>query len=57
MAKKKVHKIYKMDPNTHKDEKLKKEIMKRKAELDAEAKEKGMKENPTTQKTWKELKR
>ena len=38
-----------MDPNTHKDEKLKKEIMRRKAELDDEAKAKGMKEEPMTQ--------
>ena len=49
MAKKKALQDIQMDPNTHKDEKLKKEIMKRKAELDAEAKEKGMKEEPMTQ--------
>lgn len=46
MAKKKAIQDIQMDPNTHKDEELKKEIMRRKAELDAEAKEKGMKENP-----------
>ena len=33
-----------MDPNTHKDEKLKKELMRRKAELDDEAKSAGYKE-------------
>tara|TARA_B100000575_G_C23017962_1_gene586243 strand:- start:471 stop:1088 length:618 start_codon:yes stop_codon:yes gene_type:complete len=49
MAKKKAIQDIQMDPNTHKDEKLKKEIMRRKAELDAEAKEKGMKEEPMTQ--------
>ena len=49
MAKKKALQDIQMDPNTHKDEKLKKEIMKRKAELDAEAKEKGMEEEPMTQ--------
>jgi len=46
MAKKKAIQDLQMDPNTAKDEELKKEIMRRKAELDAEAKEKGMKENP-----------
>ena len=45
MAKKKAIQDLQMDPNTHKDEDLKKEIMRRKAELDAEAKEKGMKED------------
>ena len=49
MAKKKALQDIQMDPNTHKDEKLKKELMRRKAELDAEAKEKGMKEEPMTQ--------
>lgn len=49
MAKKKAIQDIQIDPNTHKDEKLKKEIMRRKAELDAEAKEKGMKEEPMTQ--------
>jgi len=49
MAKKKALQDIQMDPNTHKDEKLKKELMRRKAELDAEAKEKGMKEDPMTQ--------
>ncbi len=43
-AKKKAIQDIQMDPNTHKDEKLKKEIMRRKAELDSEAKEKGYKE-------------
>lgn len=45
MAKKKAIQDLQMDPNTYKDEDLKKEIMRRKAELDAEAKEKGMKED------------
>ena len=49
MAKKKELQRIQMDPNTHKDEKLKKEIMRRKAELDDEAKAKGMKEEPMTQ--------
>jgi len=49
MAKKKAIQDLQMDPNTNKDEELKKEIMRRKAELDAEAKEKGMKEEPMTQ--------
>ena len=40
MAKKKAIQDLQMDPNTAKDEELKKEIMRRKAELDAEAKEK-----------------
>ena len=49
MAKKKAIQDLQMDPNTAKDEELKKEIMRRKAELDAEAKAKGMKEEPMTQ--------
>ncbi len=49
MAKKKALQDIQMDPNTAKDEELKKEIMRRKAELDAEAKAKGMKEEPMTQ--------
>ena len=47
-AKKKAIQDIQMDPNTHKDEKLKKEIMRRKAELDSEAKEKGYKEDDDT---------
>ena len=43
-AKKKALQDIQMDPNTHKDEKLKKELMRRKAELDDEAKSAGMKE-------------
>ena len=35
-----------MDPNTHKDEKLKKEVMRRKAQLEDEAKKKGIGEEP-----------
>ncbi len=49
IAKKKALQDIQMDPNTAKDEELKKEIMRRKAELDAEAKAKGMKEEPMTQ--------
>jgi len=44
-AKKKALQDIQMDPNTHKDEKLKKELMKKKAELDSEGKEKGYKES------------
>ena len=44
MAKKKALQDIQMDPNTHKDEKLKKELMRRKAELDDEAKSAGYKE-------------
>lgn len=44
MAKKKSIQDIQMDPHTHKDEKLKKEVIRRKAELDAEAEEKGYKE-------------
>ena len=45
MAKKKALQDIQMDPNTNKDEKLKKELMKKKAELDSEGKEKGYKES------------
>lgn len=48
MAKKKAIQDIQMDPNTHKDEKLKKEVIRKKAELDAEAKEKGYKEDDDT---------
>ena len=48
MAKKKALQDIQMDPNTSKDEKLKKELMRRKAELDDEAKEKGYKEDDDT---------
>jgi len=44
-AKKKALQDIQMDPNTNKDEKLKKELMKKKAELDSEGKEKGYKES------------
>ena len=37
-----------MDPNTSKDEMLKREIMKRKAELDADAVRQGLKEADNT---------
>ena len=57
MAKKKALQDIQMDPNTHKDEKLKKEIMRRKAELDAEAKEKGMKENPMSPEDMERIKK
>ena len=43
-AKKKALQDIQMDPNTHKDEKLKKELMRRKAELDDEGKAAGYKE-------------
>ena len=43
--KKKALQDIQMDPNTNKDEKLKKELMKKKAELDSEGKEKGYKES------------
>ena len=45
MAQKKAIQDIQMDPNTNKDEKLKKEIMAKKAELDDEAKKKGFKES------------
>ena len=45
MAKKKAIQDIQMDPHTHKDEKLKKEVIRKKADLDAEAKEKGFKED------------
>ena len=48
MAKKKALQDIQMDPNTHKDEKLKKEVMRRKAELEDEAKKMGIKEEPET---------
>jgi len=57
MAKKKAIQDLQMDPNTHKDEELKKEIMRRKAELDAEAKEKGMKENPMSPEDMERIKK
>jgi len=47
-AKKKAIQDIQMDPNTHKDEKLKKEVMRRKAELEDEAKKMGIKEEPET---------
>ena len=47
-AKKKAIQDIQMDPHTHKDEKLKKEVIRKKAELDAEAKEKGYKEDDDT---------
>ena len=47
-AKKKALQDIQMDPNTHKDEELKKELMRRKAELEDEAKKKGIKEEPET---------
>lgn len=43
-AKKQAIQDIQMDPNTHKDEELKKELMKRKSDLDDEAKKKGLKE-------------
>jgi len=43
-AKKKALQDIQMDPNTHKDDELKKELMKKKYELDKEGKEKGYKE-------------
>ena len=43
-AKKKALQDIQMDPNTHKDEKLKKELMRRKAELDDQGKAAGYKE-------------
>ena len=45
MSKKKQLQRIQMDPNTHKDEKLKKELMRRKAELDDQAKKLGFKED------------
>ena len=48
MAKKKALQDIQMDPNTHKDEKLKKEVMRRKAELEDQAKKMGIKEEPET---------
>ena len=57
MAKKKAIQDIQMDPNTAKDEELKKEIMRRKAELDAEAKEKGMKENPMSPEDMERIKK
>jgi len=44
-AKKKALQDIQTDPNTHKDDELKKELMKRKYELDKEGKEKGYKED------------
>jgi len=43
--KKKALQDIQMDPNTHKDDELKKELMKKKYELDKEGKEKGYKED------------
>lgn len=45
MAKKKALQDIQMDPHTSKDEKMKKELMRKKAEIDDEAKEKGFKED------------
>ena len=45
MAKKKALQDIQMDPNTSKDEEMKKELMRRKHELEKEAKEKGFKED------------
>ena len=44
-AKKKALQDIQMDPHTHKDEKLKKELMRKKSDLDSAAKEKGYKED------------
>ena len=44
-AKKKALQDIQMDPHTHKDEKLKKELMRKKSDLDSSAKEKGYKED------------
>jgi hypothetical protein len=44
-AKKKALQDIQMDPNTHKDDELKKELMKKKYELDKEGKDKGYKED------------
>ena len=57
MAKKKAIQDLQMDPNTAKDEELKKEIMRRKAELDDEAKAKGMKENPMSPEDMERIKK
>jgi len=45
MAQKKAIQDIQMDPNTNKDEKLKKEVMRKKAELDDKAKKMGFKES------------
>ena len=47
MAKKKALQDIQMDPNTHKDEQLKKELIRRKAELEDAAKKMGLKESIT----------
>lgn len=47
-AKKKALQDIQMDPNTHKDEKLKKELIRKKADLDSAAKDKGYKEDDDT---------
>jgi len=47
MAKKKALQDIQMDPNTHKDEELKKELMRRKSELEDAAKKMGLKESIT----------
>ena len=47
-AKRKALQDIQMDPNTHKDEKLKKELMKKKHELSKQAIEKGYKEDDDT---------
>ena len=44
-AKKKALQDIQMDPHTHKDEKLKKELMRKKSDLDSAAKDKGYKED------------
>ena len=54
MAKKKELQRLQMDPATNSDEKLKKEIIKRKADLDDEAKKMGLKEDMNTMTRFKE---
>ena len=54
MAKKKELQRLQMDPATNKNEKLKKEIIKRKADLDDEAKKMGLKEDMNTMTRFKE---
>ena len=54
MAKKKELQRLQMDPDTNKNEKLKKEIIKRKADLEDEAKKMGMKEDANTLKRLKD---
>ena len=51
-AKKKHCKIFKWTQHTHKDEKLKKEVMRRKAELEDEGEKMGIKEEPRNNYDW-----